>query len=347
MNSQRIAPINNPILNNSPLFENLSELELNAVAAFLEPRKIDRGEVIFSEGEAGKEMYILISGEISAWVSRPDGSRHWMFEIKPGDFFGEMSVIANENRSATLKARSDVELMIFYGLDFYRFIYEHPIIGIKLLKAIRKVQNTWLEQTSQNLNDLMRWGETARRRAVSDDLTGLYNRRFLDETASSRFKQGAVGPRSISLMMIDLDRFREINNIHDHKVGDQALRAAADILRSSTRADDICVRLSGDEFAVLLPDTGPKEAMIIAERVRETLASRQILLPVNPVGYPDGNPAGYSAASETVEISIRTSIGIASAPNHADTWEALYKTADKALRSAKELGRNRVEIAKI
>ena len=333
MSGQEIAPVHDPVLVKSPLFGDLSELELNAVTAFLEPKKLSTGEVIFKEGEAGEEMYILISGSISAVVGHPDGSRHQMFEIKPGDFFGEMSVIANETRSATLTARTDCELLVFNGIDFYRIIYDHSIIGAKMLKAIRRVQNSWLEQTSKHLNELMRWGETARRRAVSDDVTNLYNRRFLEETASNRFAQGAVGPRNISLMMMDLDRFHEINNKYGPRVGDLVFIAVAEILRSSTRTEDICARLSGDEFAVLLPDAGAEEARIIAERICHTMASRIIQVPVGP------------DKPEKIGISISTSVGIASAPVHTDNWQDLFLMADRALSRAKELGRNRVEVA--
>jgi len=333
VNSQRIAPIYNPILKTSPLFENLSELELNAVTAFLEPCKIKKGEVIFNEGTAGEEMFVLVSGRISAWVNRTDGSRHLMFEINPGDFFGEMSIIANESRSATLTAAVDTEMLVFNGIDFYRIIFEHPMIGMKMLRAIRNIQNIWLEQTSKYLGDLMRWGETARRRSVCDELTGLYNRRFLEKSAGDRFEEGSVGLRSVSLLMMDLDKIHEINERYGTKAGDLVFIATGEVLRSATRPGDICARLSGDEFAVLLPDTGPDEARMIAERIRHGMISRKVMVPKAP------------GAAEQTEVVISTSIGIACAPAHTNTWETLNRAADYALHHSKELGRNRVEIA--
>jgi len=200
-----------------------------------------------------------------------------------------------------------------------------------MLKSIRKVQNMWLEQTSKHLGDLMRWGETARRRAVCDELTGLYNRRFLENSASDRFKEGTVGLRNISLLMMDLDKIHEINERHGTKGGDLVFISTAEVLLSATRTEDICARLAGDEFAVLLPDTGPEEACSIAERIRETMTSRKIIVP---------NISGGQA-----EVNVSTSIGVASAPVHADTWTKLYSVADHAAFRAKQLGRNRVEIA--
>jgi diguanylate cyclase (GGDEF)-like protein len=244
-----------------------------------------------------------------------------------------MSIIANESRSATLIAMTDIELLVLHGIDFYRIIFEHPMIGIKMLKTIGKVQNTWLDQTSRHLHDIMRWGETARQRAVSDELTGLYNRRFLEESANERFTQGSMKLRGVSLMMMDLDKIHEINSNFGTKAGDLVIITAAEVLRSATRAGDICARLSGDEFAILLPDTKQEEARLIGEKVCKTMISQKILVPSSPNGVGQ------------TEISVSTSIGIASAPVHADTWQSLSSIADRTLRRAKELGRNQVVVA--
>ena len=181
----------------------------------------------------------------------------------------------------------------------------------------------------------MRWGETARRRAVSDELTGLYNRRFLEESARGRFEKGSVGLRSVSLLMMDLDKIHEINSNYCLKAGDMVFISVAEVLRLATRSGDICARLAGDEFAILLPDTNSEEAMVVAERIRKSMMERKIQVPKNP------------NSEEQTEISVSTSIGIASAPAHAKNWESLSHIADKALFSSKKQGRNRVEIAKL
>ena len=320
----------------SPLFKELSKLELEAIVAFLEPRSIKASEIIFNEGDDGAEMFIIISGKVDAWVNLADGTQRWIFEMGPGDFFGEMSIIANESRSATLAAKGDLELFAIHGSDFFRILFEYPMIGMKILKVIKNVQNIWLEQTSRHLADIMRWGETARRRAISDELTGLYNRRFLDESANDRFDKG-VDLRSLSFMMMDLDRIHEVNTTYGMKAGDLVFIAAADVLRSTTRGGDICARLSGDEFAILLPDTETVEAMKIAEKIRQSVANKKITVPKSP----------SASGEETIEISICTSIGVASAPDHTDCWEGLQLAADSALRRSKEMGRNRVEVAEI
>ena len=327
------APVQEPALKSSPLFADLSGLEFNAVSAFLEPRQVKSGEAIFMEGAAGEEMYVFVSGKLDSWVNQADGSRRRMFEFHPGDFFGEMSIIANEGRSATLIAQADSQLYVMHAIDFYRIIYEHPIIGAKMLNAIRRVQNTWLSETSKYLGDLMRWGETARRRAICDELTGLYNRRFLDESAASHFKQSPAGFRSTSVLMMDLDKIHEVNNAYGTKAGDDVFNTTADVLRSVLRSGDIAARLAGDEFGVLLPDTGPEEALAIAETIRRTMFSRKTIV-----------PKAYGVG--TAELSVYISIGVASAPHHADNWEDLCKLADEALMRCKKMGRNRVVLTK-
>jgi len=134
-------------------------------------------------------------------------------------------------------------------------------------------------------------------------------------------------------MMMDLDKIHEINDVHGSKAGDLMFISMAEVLRFVTRAGDICARLSGDEFAVLLPDAGTDEAVSIAEKAREKIASRRIFVPIRP------------NSTKNTEISICTSIGVATAPIHADSWESLLLAADGALRQAKAQGRNRVVVA--
>ena len=331
---RNLSPIHDPSLLNSPFFADMSELEFNAVAAFLERRRLKKGETVFEEGDPGESMFIFLAGKLSAFVRQSDGTQHLMFDVKLGDFFGEMSIIDNQPRSATLTAMETSDIAELPGIDFYRIIFDHPMIGVKMLKAITKVQNNWLDQTSRHLSDLVRWGERARRRAITDELTGLYNRRFLDDSIKIRLDQGSVDIRKMTLLMLDLDKIHNINERHGIKAGDIVFKMIADILRSSTRAGDICARFAGDEFAVFLPDTDLVDAVTIAERIREIVAERKISIPRTP------------DASDEIEITTQTSIGVAVAPTHARSRDQLFLAADKALFKAKEKGRNRVEVAK-
>jgi diguanylate cyclase (GGDEF)-like protein len=322
-----------PVLKNSPLFAEMSELEFNAITAFMERRKIDEGETVFNEGDHGEDMFVLLSGALSAHKRQSDGTLRRMFDITPGQFFGEMSIIANEPRSATISAIENSNLMVLQGIDFYRIFFDHPMVGIKMLTSIGGVQNGWLNQTSRHLKDLVTWGETARRRAITDELTGLYNRSFLEESIKDRFKLGFVGARKLSLIMMDLDKVHEINERYGTAGGDRVIIAVAEILKKIVRPGDIAARLAGDEFAMFLPDTDADDAQRIAEHIRQNVMNTPVAVPKAP------------GSEETVELDIKTSLGIAVAPTHADNERDLVFSADRALHRAKTGGRNRVEVS--
>jgi len=317
-------------LKNAPIFKDLNEEEYKIAASVLKPVFVKKGETVFNEGDEGEEMFILSSGALTAFGKQSDGNQRKLFEIKQqGEFFGEMSIIAHEPRSATITAVDDSAVMALREIDFFRIISQQPIIGFKILRSISFVQNQWLNQSSKSYSDLIRWGETARRRAITDEMTGLYNRRFLEESIKERFSNSSINFRPMSLLMMDLDRLHGINDRYGTKAGDSVITAAAEEIRSCLRPGDIPARLSGDEFAVLLPDTDLKNALLIAGRLREKIAECRIEVPEK---------------TGTAIITTRTSIGIAIAPFNARTVEELENTADSALRKAKELGRNRVEI---
>jgi diguanylate cyclase (GGDEF)-like protein len=206
------------------------------------------------------------------------------------------------------------------------------VTGYKILRTIGVVQNQWLDQSSKSYNDLIRWGEIARRRAITDEMTGLYNRSFLEESIRGRFSNQSMKLRIMSLLMIDMDKIHFINYNYGTKAGDMVIISAAETIKLCLRSVDFPARLSGDEFAVLLTDTESRNAASVAERIREKIESKQVEVPASP------------GSNETVMINVSTSIGIAVAPSHASTVEELFERSDTALRKAKELGRNRVEV---
>jgi diguanylate cyclase (GGDEF)-like protein len=314
------------------LFSELSEEEFSLISKDLELAFFREGDTIFKEGDAGEDMYILFSGALNASITQLDGTQRRLFNIELGEFFGEMSIIAHDPRSATITATADSNVIIFKAVDFYKIISQYPIIGFKILRTISIVQNQWLNQSSKSYSDLIRWGETARRRAITDEMTGLYNRRFLEESIKERFSNKSMNLRVMSLLMMDLDRIHNINDKYGTKAGDLVIISAAEVIRSCLRPGDIPARLAGDEFAILLPDTDMTNAQKVAERIRENIENKQVEVPENP------------GASNTVFIGTRTSIGIALAPAHAVTVEDFVHVSDSALRRAKDLGRNRVEI---
>ncbi|PPB80216.1 two-component system cell cycle response regulator [Albidovulum inexpectatum] len=168
--------------------------------------------------------------------------------------------------------------------------------------------------------------ETGLRLAMTDPLTGLHNRRYamphLQKMADAARREG----RRIAVMVLDIDRFKSINDTHGHAAGDAVLVEIADRLRSNLRAADLIARLGGEEFLVALPDTTPEAAQATAERLRRVIAAR-------PVPLPRGE----------ADISVTLSIGLALGPTDSGI-EDLIDRADRALLGSKSAGRNQVTI---
>lgn len=161
--------------------------------------------------------------------------------------------------------------------------------------------------------------------ASRDPLTNLFNRRALEETAIKAIGLSRRSGRPVALMLMDLDRFKAINDQHGHKVGDQVLVAFAQHLNDHSRVPDLICRFGGEEFLVLLPDTNLAEAQQIAERIRNSWQDKSI-------------------PTEKTVVQVTVSIGIAELQhNKEENLFDLVDRADQALYQAKEQGRNRVK----
>ena len=166
--------------------------------------------------------------------------------------------------------------------------------------------------------------EELRRQAHVDYLTGVYNRRHFMERAEQELSRAHRYAKPLSMLMLDIDHFKQINDRHGHKVGDTVLKAVADLSQATFRDVDIVGRLGGEEFAALLPETDQPAALEAAERLRATIANARIPLPGAP------------------PVSFSVSIGVSSMDSPEDNIDALLQRADKALYKAKDSGRNRV-----
>lgn len=156
----------------------------------------------------------------------------------------------------------------------------------------------------------------------TDPLTGLLNRRAYDEALDYELARCERTGESLSLVVADLDHFKDINDRYGHQRGDKVLQCVAGVLVRSERRIDLAVRLGGEEFALVLPDTGTPGAHLVAERMRLTLHSAFGLDPA----------------------AVTMSLGVATAPDHGETAEELFRAADAALMRAKEEGRDRTVV---
>jgi diguanylate cyclase (GGDEF)-like protein len=321
-------------LSRIPACRGMSGLEVSALSAFLEQRNLSADEILFHEGEPGAEMYILRSGVMATYVTEADSSRREVYEFAPGQLFGEMAIAENSVRSATAYAKTDACLLVLEALDFHRLVWEHPGLAVKLLANMAANLASWLDEAASYLGDLARWGESARRKAVLDETTGLFNRRFLGETLRSRFSRRVDLERCCALLSLDLDHFHRVNESYGPRAGDAVIAQVgarlSGLVAESWGEGTVAARLSGDEFSIFMPDASAGECARFAGELREAIEQLHLEFRLPGRAEPD-------------RLSITVSIGYATAPHDAIDAASLVEAADRALMAAKEGGRNRVE----
>jgi diguanylate cyclase (GGDEF)-like protein len=161
-----------------------------------------------------------------------------------------------------------------------------------------------------------------REQAIRDALTGLFNRRYLEETLQREFARAARSARPLCIVMIDIDHFKELNDAHGHRAGDAALLAVGRLLAAQTRGGDVACRYGGEEFVLALPGANLETAHERAEHLRRAVESLRVL-------------------QDDAVLSMTISAGIAAYPMHGERVDQVLDNADQALYQAKNSGRNR------
>jgi two-component system cell cycle response regulator len=161
--------------------------------------------------------------------------------------------------------------------------------------------------------------------AITDGLTGLYNRRYMETHLGSLVEQAGSRGKPLTILVLDIDYFKAINDTHGHDAGDDVLREFATRIRKSIRGIDLACRLGGEEFVIVMPETDMAVAAIVAERLRRRIASE---------------PFAVTQGTKAIDVTI--SIGIATLDTADDNASTILKRADQALYRAKRDGRNRV-----
>jgi diguanylate cyclase (GGDEF)-like protein len=310
------------------IFGDCSEKELAVVAAALGEKKAEADEIIFREGDEGSEFFIVKHGQLKIVIRTADGNEKEVARFQEGDFFGEMSIVDDAPRSATCQAAAASVLYRMHERDFYRVMETQPRAAIKIMYKMLNTATQRLKTTSRFVSDMVRWGNEASRRAVTDEVTGAFNRRYLDRRLADYYAGGKAAGKAFALIMMDVDRFREINEAHGHEVGNKLLCCLVDRMKAELKESDVIARYGGDEFTILLPETPLAEAAARAENIRRAVEALSIK--ITPVAQA---------------LAVTVSQGVAGFPESDSDLEALKKKADRALYRAKEEGRNRVVLA--
>ena len=282
-----------------PLFEDLSEEEIEWIASAAHTRTFTAGDHLFEIGEPGRSLFVVTAGTVQ--VLHPNRADHFQLaRVGPGEFIGEMALLDDSPRSATAKALGDVEALVLDKVDFHKLVRSHPDVGLHLLSVMSRRMRKADEQIS-GLNA----------KSVRDPLTGLHNRlsfeeRLEEETARARRYGG-----SFSLILVDLGEMKAINAEHGQAIGDQILAWVGRLLNEHTRASDVAFRFEEDAFTILCPWTAANVAGKVANRLVTLVAEAKP--PVEP------------------EVEVTIAAGTATCPDHAREGQALYFQAQRAL----------------
>jgi diguanylate cyclase (GGDEF)-like protein len=287
--------------------EDANELVLKAGIGLSIPKE-EVGRARLGEGiagqvvESGRPMVVANAASIGLFVvSEKRDYKTGSFISYPITMHGRKIGVLNLTDKTTGEAFDDVDLSL---LD---------LVGPQIAIALERAE--WQDRATQF--QLM---------SITDPLTGLLNRRYLEERLTEELNRSTRYNYSMSCLMIDIDDFKKYNDLNGHQAGDAALKITAHCLKATLRSADIACRYGGEEFCILLPQTSLSEAGVIAERMRQRVAETDY-------------PYGKSQPLGVVSISV----GISTFVRHIDTAEKVISAADRALYKAKSKGKNRVE----
>lgn len=210
-------------------------------------------------------------------------------------------------------------------VDTLRTVTSELITNTRQMLQRSRVLEAQLSRSNQHILELRNHLVSVREEVMTDSLTGIANRRFFDSVVRELAALSSTTERPLCLAMVDIDFFKQFNDAHGHQIGDQVLKLVAKVLRDSLKGRDVAARYGGEEFVILLPETRLRDATLLADQIRELVASKNLI---------------KRTTGETVG-SVNLSIGVSQYRRH-ESVQALLARADAALYLAKNSGRNRV-----
>ena len=309
-----------PALLQTQLFEGIDPYLIQSWLSACSHHNFEPGEVVITAASTNHRIYLLLKGELVVHVE-PDRAQI-LQTLKPGEIAGEVSILSGSTTSAWVTATERSHALSIRHDDLTLWVQQSHQFSLNLLRLANRRLH------SSNLHAQQQHHENTRLQAIAmtDSLTGLLNRHWLNINAA-RFQ-------GVSVLAIDIDHFKRINDSFGHDTGDLVLQAVAQQLRVQTRPHDAVMRLGGEEFVVVIDmsrgDGAPEQ---LAERLRQAIEELRI------AGIETG-----SATKNPAPIRVTVSIGVATQASD-ESWHQVLKRADQALYSAKHSGRNQVQLS--
>lgn len=301
------------------IFENVDLVAVSSLLERCSPESLEPGQTLLKAGEQNRTLYFVLSGNLSVRLESSESDP--VAVCVPGQTIGELSVIDGNPASAYVVAETPVKLLAMDEETFWSLVQVSHAFAVNLL--------LFMASRMREKNSTVFQGQRLRKKfeqeAMFDALTNLYNRRWLDANMPRIVQRHRTDGKPLAVFMLDIDHFKQFNDAYGHAAGDEVLAMVAREIRDLIRPSNPAIRVGGEEFLAVFPETDLEGVRLAAERVREAIKASSVVL-----------------ADGTTLPRVTVSIGVAQA-DADETGQALMARADAALYKAKNNGRDRVE----
>jgi len=306
-------------ISGSTLFQGININDIAPQLANCSIWNVETHDVVMQAGTENNQAFVLLAGTLGVLLTE-DGTDPVTIYLHPGESVGEISVVDGRPVSADVIAKEPSILLRIDGPVFWSLVEK----SIQFARNIMSMLAFRVRSGNVTIADSIRRQREYRQRATVDSLTNLRNRSWFDDALERQLKLAASRHHPMSLIILDIDNFKSVNDTYGHVVGDHVLTAVGSILNSSVRPTDLSARYGGEEFVIILPDTPLSPAIQIAERLRQQMESRNIRV---------------ENCEDTIKVTI--SLGVAMS-EEGEAPRAFVDRADQALYHAKDEGKNKV-----
>ena len=313
-----ISDYKRSLLDSLQLFKGVQPEDIHEWLQQCDRRDLDAGEILLSPDVRNENVYVVLSGSLNVHVGSEASPA--LTTMEPGDCVGEMSIIEDSDPSAYVIGAEATHLLIIHQSVLWGMVDASHEFAKNLLVVLSKRVRSHNRVIAENYGELRKF----ERHATTDALTNLANRHAMESAFPKLIENCLNKAQPVSLMMIDVDNFKQFNDMLGHVAGDRALSVVARVLKQQFRQRDLLARYGGDEFAVLLPDVNLEDALAIGDRVRRAITGET----------DDGEDS-------LIRIPVCISMGVAEL-NPDGTLDSLLRDADEALYRAKRAGRDKV-----